>query len=191
MKRYVLVLAVLATALSVHISHELIEEHAVLQSLDLAALRQAELAKHNELRALHGCPPLILNDTLNTIAQNYSEYLYSLQGGLTHSSGAKTGQYGENLYWAWGYPSFKYPTAGASVNWYAENQYYDYTTFKSKTAGKAVGHFTAMIWKAATSVGFGFALGDQQGGYGIYITANYNPVTNVVGQYAANVPRPL
>jgi len=54
-----------------------------------------------------------------------------------------------------------------------------------------VGHFTAMIWKSSTSVGFGYTQGAEQGGFGIYVVANYYPTPNVIGDYAQNVPKPL
>ena len=69
-------------------------------------------------------------------------------------------------------------------------QYYNYQTFASNSAGEPVGHFTAMVWKATTSVGFGFAKVQEDGGYAIYVVANYSPTPNVVGQYAANVVTP-
>lgn len=40
-----------------------------------------------------------------------------------------------------------------------------------------------MIWKSATSVGFGYAIGYENKGYAIYVTANYYPVTNVIGEF--------
>lgn len=63
------------------------------RTLDLPALRNAELAKHNEKRAIHGSPALTLNDTLNTAAQVYAEHLASILT-LEHSSEAKSGSYG-------------------------------------------------------------------------------------------------
>lgn len=43
-----------------------------LAGIDINQLRQAELTKHNQLRAKHGCPPLVLDSTLNNAAQAYS-----------------------------------------------------------------------------------------------------------------------
>lgn len=77
----------------------------------------------------------------------------------------------------------KYDAAGASQSWYNEEKYYNYNTFKSNDPGQAVGHFTAMIWKSAKFVGFGIEYGAQDGGYSVYVTANYYPVTNVIGKY--------
>ena len=60
---------------------------------ELTALRNAELAKHNEKRAIHGSPALTLNDTLNTAAQAYAEDLVT-NGNFAHSPAARSGSYG-------------------------------------------------------------------------------------------------
>jgi uncharacterized protein YkwD len=51
------------------------------------------LAYHNQLRAKHCVPPLVLDNGLNQVAQNYSQYLAS-NNLFQHSYN----QYGENLY---------------------------------------------------------------------------------------------
>jgi len=45
-----------------------------------------------------------------------------------------------------------------------------------------------MIWKASKELGIGFARGKNGR---IFIVANYHPRGNVVGQFVANVPRPV
>ncbi len=60
--------------------------------------------KHNELRAKHGVPNLVLDASITSIAQQYAEYLAANQY-FQHSSDAMTGKYGENLYYTCSYPS--------------------------------------------------------------------------------------
>lgn len=48
-----------------------------------------------------------------------------------------------------------------------------------------------MIWKSVTSVGFGYKVVAEKGGYAIYVVANYSPTPNMQGQYAANVPKKI
>ena len=43
--------------------------------MDLEKLRELELNEHNNLRSLHGVPPLTLKKRLNDIAQNYAKIL--------------------------------------------------------------------------------------------------------------------
>lgn len=100
----------------------------------LANFRNAELIKHNADRSLHGSPAIVLNDTLNAAAQAYAEQLASTHT-FTHSPAAKSGTYGENLYWGWGYPNLDYQLGDASDSWYSEVKFYDYNTFKSNTPG--------------------------------------------------------
>ena len=45
--------------------------------------------------------------------------------------------------------------------WYSEIDNYDFVTGKKKDdSGRAIGHFTAMIWDDVKKVGFGFACED-------------------------------
>jgi uncharacterized protein YkwD len=55
------------------------------------------LDTHNILRAQHCVPLLTLDDTINTRAQAYAEYLASNDSTLIHSTD-RNGQLGENLY---------------------------------------------------------------------------------------------
>lgn len=74
-----------------------------------------------------------------------------------HSAAARAGKYGENLYWGWGMPTLNYIPGTASANWYSEEQYYDYRSGRSKYRNQMIGHFTAMVWRSTTDVGFGYA----------------------------------
>ena len=143
---------------------------------------------HNNKRALHRAGPLAIDTDLNTAAQAYAEHL-ALNDLFAHSSQAQSGTYGQNLFKGWGSPTYTY-SLDASTNWYNEVQYYNYVTGGSNDLGKAVGHFTAMVWKASTKVGFGFAKVSDSSGQSFYVVANYSPTPNVVGQYQENVNTP-
>ena len=103
---------------------------------------------------------------------------------LVHS-GSKI--YGENLYWSWGFPKLTYKLGGASDSWYSEQLKYVYGSFPP---APGTGHFTAMIWKAVTKVGFGFYKVIENKGEAIYVVANYSPVPNIMTaqKFANNVP---
>ncbi len=66
----------------------------VLNAIVLATFQQEALAEHNLKRQIHCTGPMTLNSTLNTIAQNYSEYL-AANNLFVHSY---TPGLGENLY---------------------------------------------------------------------------------------------
>jgi uncharacterized protein YkwD len=71
-----------------------IVENSTLTEVDKTALRIDELNRHNQLRALHqNTGKLTLNDTLNTAAQIFADYLFK-NGDFQHSQQAMTGSYG-------------------------------------------------------------------------------------------------
>lgn len=188
MIRTLVFLLAVFSALSLQVTFK--THFAAAPVIDVAALRTAELQKHNSYRALHGSPALTLSDSLNTVAQDYANTIAN-NHNMTHSAAAKNGTYGENLYWGWGYPTLTYIPGTASDKWYSEQQNYNYATFKTNDPTKVVGHFTALIWKSVTSVGFGYTVVAEKGGYAIYVVANYSPTPNVQGQYETNVPKLL
>lgn len=68
--------------------------HPTVSTIILADFQQQALLEHNYYRQLHCTGPMMLNSTLNAIAQNYSQYLAS--NGLFNHSGAAG--LGENLW---------------------------------------------------------------------------------------------
>ena len=65
--------------------------------------------------------------------------------------------------------------------WYAEDAQYSYSdpVFSAET-----GHFTQLVWKASTQIGFGASLSSS--GEWI-VVAEFDPPGNVQGQFADNV----
>ena len=145
---------------------------------DLETVRKDLLDRHNLYRAKHQAPNLERLAALETIAQAYSEKLVSL-GYLVHSSNTLNGNYiGENLYFGYnaGYLGHKPVDA-----WYDEIKDYDFA--KSEfTSG--TGHFTQVVWKNSKQVGCGVACGTND--Y-CYVTCNYYPGGNYLGQFKTNV----
>ena len=66
---------------------------------------------------------------------------------------------------------------GVTQSWYDEIENYDFETGTCKNDGM-IGHFTQVVWKEVTHVGFGYAAGEN----GTYICARYNPAGNVTGE---------
>ncbi len=163
------------------------------------SLAQGDLAKLNSLRALHGVGSVIISSTLTAAAQAYADNLCST-GVFAHSAEARSGQYGENLYYTAAYPSISYDSGKATANWYSEISNYDFATGTAIDSSKQIGHFTAEIWKTVTTVGFGYCLTSYDYVYSttitlkvakLYVVANYSPTPNYIGQYVANVPAPI
>ena len=78
----------------------------------------------------------------------------------------------------------------ATDSWYSEIAYYD---FSKPGFSYETGHFTAVVWKATTKVGFGVGVGKcLMGGFSYncaVVVANYKDPGNYLGQFSANVLR--
>jgi len=100
---------------------------------------------------------------------------------------------GENLYWK---DNRKEGTCvDANKSWYSEEKDYDYYTGRSKN-GKAIGHFTQMVWKGTHRFGVGVAIGKsiryaKYGNVQTFVVAKYLPPGNVRGHFTQNVGRKM
>ena len=154
-------------------------------NLNLKRMRELELEEHNRLRSLHGAPPLILNNELNQMAQNYAQVLAQkdvLEHSKNRSLSGKPGAWvGENLYYYSAYPVCEYKCGSMSRSWYDEIKDYDFKNGRSK--GGVIGHFTQVVWKGTQYVGMGIA----SNGNNYFVVANYFTAGNWDGEYTNNV----
>ena len=136
------------------------------------------LQSHNKYRAKHHSPPLRLNKDLCKIAQSYADKLLSSRT-FQHSTNKYKGKdLGENLFMCNGTPA---TGEMATADWYSEIKMYNFR----KDYQKGTGHFTQLVWKDTTDVGFGIAYrGDLY-----YVVANYFPAGNFLGKFSTNVLR--
>jgi len=155
---------------------------------------------HNKLRELHkDTPDLQWDSSLAAKAQEYAEKLVTINKQLSITSNAQLSHspdrydIGENLYWRDNKNIGK--CAHASHSWYNEIKDYSFLTTKS-TNGKAIGHFTQLVWKDSTHFGVGIATMPSRkystyGNKETFIVAMYSPAGNThfngVSQYSANV----
>eukprot|EP00112_Aurelia_sp_Birch-Aquarium-sp1_P022647 Seg6460.2 transcript_id=Seg6460.2/GoldUCD/mRNA.D3Y31 product="Protein PRY1" protein_id=Seg6460.2/GoldUCD/D3Y31 len=133
------------------------------------------LHAHNVLRALHqNTGQMVWDDELARGSEQYARQLAS-EGGLRHSRG----NYGENLYAAWGQSA---SCAKATLSWYNEIKDYNFNRggYQSGT-----GHFTQLIWKGSTRLGAGVA----KRGNMVVVVARYAPRGNFMGRFAEHVHR--
>lgn len=132
--------------------------------------------RHNQYRARHGVPGLKWSDAVADSAAAWSKRCV-----FEHESQSK---YGENLYAVWGATNTTQALAGAVDSWYSEAKAYNYAKpgFSEKT-----GHFTQVVWKGSTRVG----CSARRCGPMTIVVCRYDPPGNVLGQFAANVPRPV
>lgn len=79
--------------------------------------------------------------------------------------------------------------AKADAPWYNEIEDYSYATQRSIN-GKAIGHFTQMVWKGSTRVGYAVAKAQDPrwtSNTVAVVVAKYTPPGNYRGQYGENV----
>ncbi|CAF1539606.1 unnamed protein product [Rotaria magnacalcarata] len=154
--------------------------YSASSSIVIADFQQQALEQHNFYRQqLHCTGLLILNSSLNTIAQNYAQYLAN-NNIFKHSGVAGLG---ENLYYSFSSTGMNSlngsrPTAA----WYNEISLYKYS---SPVFSAATGHFTQVVWAGSTQLGIGIALTSNH--LTAYVVANYFPPGNYLGQFSANV----
>ena len=108
MRNFIVILAFALLTLQVAcVFSKVYKSGVTLSATDLNSFNQDELAMHNAKRFKHkNTGNLTLDAGLTTMAQAYAEQLQSTHTFL-HSSGVSNvlGSYGENLYYAWAFPS--------------------------------------------------------------------------------------
>ena len=152
----------------------------VLLVLAMAAVRpssaqnspQDYLTPHNRARAAVGVGAV----TWSTKLQQFAERYAAQRAGdcrLQHSGGP----YGENIFW--GSAGADWKAADAVRSWVDEKQWYNYAA-NSCAARKVCGHYTQVVWRATTSIGCARVVCNSN--RGVFITCNYEPRGNIVGQ---------
>jgi len=107
------------------------------------------------------------------------------------------GNVGENIAWRMSsggaLPSDSSMCDLANKGWYDEINYYNWNNgnvpmhLKSTQSGKAIGHFTQMVWKASRKVGYGIAVGRVGSGWRSWVVARYSPPGNFNSAWTQNV----
>ena len=141
------------------------------------------LRRHNELRKTHSCPPLSLSKSLCSKAQEWSEHLVNAQK-YSHSAGRQQYDIGENLAFRWYTNGQKRPKGDEIADvWYNEIRDYSWEV-PELNSQRFSAHFTQLIWKSTSLVGFGVA---ANGEGKVCIVAQYQSAGNT-GDFLENVP---
>jgi Cysteine-rich secretory protein family len=155
--------------------------------------QNAILDMHNEERTAVGVPPVTWSNSLATDAQNWANYLASLNlrpyrppdpGDIPpHSDFETNGRQGENL--AWGARGF-FSAATLAQGWANEKSNYVPGTPVTRGLGlelaadgsRVYGHYTQMVWRSTTQIGCGMASDANQD----YLVCRYLPAGNARNQ---------
>lgn len=136
---------------------------------DDAGEYQGLLNRHNQVRCMHGTPPVVWSDEVASFAREYAAEMTSGSkcGQMEHSNS----EYGENLYMCWG-------STTCSSDKSVMEGWYDSEVKRKPYEG----HATQVLWSSTTEIGCAQASCDQGGTPYTFVTCNYNPPGNYVGQ---------
>jgi uncharacterized protein YkwD len=134
----------------------------------------------NRYRRAHGVPPVKHSAKAEKIAQAWADHM-AKQGAMQHSAPDFRENCGENVFMS---TDENADAKQATDNWYNEIKLYK--KFGTEDSFAGTGHFTQMVWKDATQVGFGVARNKN----GTAVCATFNPMGNMGGQYGACVLPP-
>uniref|UniRef100_A0A0D9V169 SCP domain-containing protein n=1 Tax=Leersia perrieri TaxID=77586 RepID=A0A0D9V169_9ORYZ len=129
---------------------------------------------HNAARAAVGVGPVTWDTSVQAFAENYARQRAG-DCKLIHSSNRDN--LGENLFW--GSAGKDWSAADAVQSWVNEKKDYNYGS-NSCAPGKVCGHYTQVVWRASTKIGCARVVCSNN--RGVFITCNYKPAGNYVGQ---------
>lgn len=134
---------------------------------------------HNNYRTLHGCPPLVMSEELNDIAQAWADKLAD-KGYLQYSENPNLG---ENIC------VIDLDRRGEQLvkEWYKEIDNYNYG---NPGWSKGAYRVSQVLWKSTTEIGVGVAR--IRGQNRAYVVVNYRPAgnNNMPGEFERNVLPP-
>ncbi|XP_022929438.1 pathogenesis-related protein PR-1-like [Cucurbita pepo subsp. pepo] len=135
------------------------------------ALQKQFLGPHNAARYALRLAPLVWDTKLARYAQSYANKRRG-DCALRHSNGP----YGENIFWGSGNA---WSPAQAVADWVSERKWYSYWS-NSCVEGELCGHYTQIVWRSTRRIGCARVTCKQ--GKGVFITCNYDPPGNYIGE---------
>ncbi|XP_042504781.1 pathogenesis-related protein PR-1-like [Macadamia integrifolia] len=128
------------------------------------------LTRHNAARAALHLPRMVWDKEVAKYAQWYANQR-RWDCALKHSNGP----YGENIFWGSGY---EWTAAQAVGAWLSEKKWYNYHS-NSCSEGEECGHYTQIVWRSSRKLGCAKVTCFH--GRGVFITCNYDPPGNYIG----------
>lgn len=146
-----------------------------------ASFVSSMLSQHNLYRARHNAEPLVWDPSLVPAA------LANAQNNANNNEFEHTvsGIYGENIGYQYGYNNPQY----LGFLWYDEVTLYNYS---DPGFSDATGHFTQVVWLSTTALGCAYvqAQNDLSNNGYYYLSCEYSPPGNYIGQFEAEVEPP-
>jgi uncharacterized protein YkwD len=145
--------------------------HAFTKQSQRLSLATQFLAPHNAARSALRLRPLVWDAKLTRYAQWYANQR-RFDCALEHSNGP----YGENIFWGSG---DGWTASQAVTAWISERQWYNYWS-NSCAGGEECGHYTQIVWSSTRRVGCARVTCYE--GRGVFMTCNYDPPGNYIGE---------
>ncbi|EXB94562.1 hypothetical protein L484_022874 [Morus notabilis] len=140
-------------------------------SIQFLGTKTQFLGPQNAVRKALRMRPLVWDPRLEKYARWYADKR-RYDCALVHSNGP----YGENIFWGSGEG---WTPAQAAEAWVAEQRWYRYWS-NSCAGGEVCGHYTQIVWRETRKIGC--ARVTCFGGKGVFMTCNYDPPGNYVGE---------
>lgn len=156
---------------------------------DIPAEMQEMLDSHNAYRCMHNVPPMTWDSAIAENAQEWADAGHFRHSAREDRDLPNIGYIGENL--AWGYPTRS--GKDSLKAWYDEVRFTDGTPDSCQDttqAGKAICHYTQVVWKSSTKLGCGKGKANVRGRDGEFWVCQYGPGGNMGGRFASEVLAP-
>ncbi|SDP47267.1 Cysteine-rich secretory protein family protein [Nakamurella panacisegetis] len=131
----------------------------------------ALVAAHNQWRARYNSPPVVWDDTVAAVAQDWANQI-AASGQFDHRP---DNRYGENMFMG---TAGAYRPTDVVDDWGNENANYDIPS-QTCMAEAVCGHFTQLVWATTARIGCGKATGPDGNDYWV---CDYDPAGNMEGQ---------
>ncbi|CAN0912418.1 Pathogenesis-related protein PR-1 [Linum grandiflorum] len=132
------------------------------------------MGPQNAARAALKLPPLRWDNRLARYATWYANQRRQ-DCAMVHSNGP----YGENIFWGSGSGAGWTPAHAASA-WVKERKSYSYRSNSCGGGSEGCGHYTQIVWRRTVRVGCARVV--CNGGKGVFMSCNYDPPGNYVGE---------
>ena len=155
------------------------------EDFDFYNYKDQMLNCHNELRKKHNAQELTENEDLSEMAETTAKEIIENENKYEYQDNIYNSMYvGENIIIT------NSKNAEDIFNlMLKEGKNYD---FNSNNFSKETGHFTQMIWKETTDIGFGFWENKNKNDANKYCSVIlYYPTGNVLGEFSKNIEKEI
>ncbi len=168
MRYLLIILVILLFSINIDAKKYKVKRHKPNAEYNLEQDLKEFLNLHNNERNKYGCSPLIWDDSLAKIAQEWANYLVD-KNAIYHRNDSELG---ENIFWG---GSEDYTLVDAAKSWLSERKKFKGRKFHPKCK---CSHYTQIIWKNSKKIGAAII---RKNGVTICV-AEYSPAGNYLNE---------